>query len=464
MRKTKEVKTMLQQNNSSEMIDATPTKTLFVDILTRDISVKSCILDLIDNAVDSYIRKDINDRRKIKITITKEKFEIVDYCGGIGKKMLINEVFRFGAEDLEKDKYTLGVYGIGLKRAILKLGKDISLKTDDGKEFSLVELNIPKWMKIKGKDYWKIPFKETSTSKLKEDEKPYTKIIIKDLYPSIKEKLDLASFLNELRDTIHITYTIFITKHIDFFLNKEIIPPYDILVRDDERYKPAKIVDTFEEIEIQIICFIDIGGGKRTTKELGKRGWNIFCNDRLILHEDTSPITGWTGEKSDLPKYHPIYNEFRGLVFLSSNNPSKLPLNTTKDGLDDDTRIYQYVLSKMIKTARPIIDYLSKKYDEEKSTMEQIDEKMKSEEKEDEQSDKESEKDAKYVKISELKGPSEFKAPERKKLKTKFVNIIYKKPKQIVEKVKKSLKVTSNKDVGKRTFEYYVDLEDLKDE
>lgn len=39
------------------------------------------------------------------------------------------------------------------------------------------------------------------------------------------------------------------------------------------------------------------------------------------------------------------------------------------------------------------------------------------------------------------------------------VNISYKKPKADVERIKKSLEVSTNKEVGIKTFEYYLDSE-----
>lgn len=49
------------------IIDATPTKQLFIDILTRDLSLRACILDLIDNSVDGYTRRKYKDKRVIKV-------------------------------------------------------------------------------------------------------------------------------------------------------------------------------------------------------------------------------------------------------------------------------------------------------------------------------------------------------------------------------------------------------------
>ena len=447
---------MADENLELDEIDATPTKRLFIDILTRDITVKHCILDLVDNSVDAYIRNDLTERREIKLHISKNEFRISDNCGGIEYNFLKENVFRFGAEIFQREKPTLGVYGIGLKRAILKIGRIIKMETDDGIKFCNFDLNIDEWEQT---NIWKIPLHSSDSQTDSPNSDKYTKIIINDLYDNIQEKFDLESFINEMKKSIHITYSFFILNNIDFYVNDYKIEPYILEVRSDDQYQPVKINESYDDIDIEIICYID-PRKTRTTLELGQRGWNIFCNKRLILVEDISPTTGWTGDKAELPKYHSIYNDFRGIVFLQSADPSKLPLNTSKSGIDEETPIYDYVRNLMIKTARPLIDYLSKKYDEERTNLDVIEEKMEDEDNKEENEDDE----ITFVSLDEINVGSTFKAPVKKEPKIKFVNISYKKPESLVKNVKKSIDARSNKLVGEKTFDYFVDLEGIEDE
>ncbi|MDD4898379.1 MAG: ATP-binding protein [Methanocellales archaeon] len=448
---------MTEERGKMDLIDAAPTKRLFIDILTRDISVKACILDLIDNSVDAYIRNELTDRREIRLIICKDKFTIFDNCGGIEYNFLKDKVFRFGADLFETDSPTLGIYGIGLKRAILKIGKKILMETDDGNSFCKIDFDVNEWQKS---DDWKIPFEYFENSKLSPDEKPYTKIVVKDLHDNIKKKFDLDSFITDIKETIHITYTIFISNNIDFYVNDDNrIEPYILEARYDERYSPVKSRDSIEGVDFEIVCFIDPIEG-RAKRELGKRGWNIFCNKRLILVEDTTETTGWTGSREDLPKYHSIYNEFRGAVFIESKDPSKLPLNTSKTGLDTETSVYNYILNKMVITARPLIDHLSRKYDEEKDTLDEIENKVQK----DELVEEGGLVGAKYVNLDQIEVGTEFKAPERPKPKIKMATIIYKKPEKIVKKLKERFGVRSNTKVGEETFEYYIDTEEIEDD
>ena len=447
---------MAAEEMTKGKIDASPTKKLFIDILTKDISVKACILDLIDNSVDSYIWNEISDRREIRLNISKNQLEIFDNCGGIERDFLKTEVFRFGA-DIKRNKPTLGIYGIGMKRAILKMGETILMETDDGRNYCKIQWNIDEWSKS---EKWDIPF-EYGDSRPPANKKGYTKIVVKDLYDTVKNKFDLDSFINEIKEAIHTTYTFFIEKNdIDFFVNNEArIEPYLGSIR--VQYEPTRFEDSINGVKFEIISFIDPHEGKRTKKELGKRGWNVFCNKRLILAEDTTETTGWSGPP-ELPKYHPIYNEFRGLVFIQSEDPSKLPLNTSKTDLDIETPIYEYIRNKMIQTAKPLIKHLSQKYLEDKTTLDEIENKIQKRETGTEE--EEIAIEVKHLRLDEITVGSVFKAPEKPKPAIKMALIKYKKPKKLVEKVKKYLDVRTNEEVGEETFDYFVDLEGIEDE
>ena len=80
----------------TEKVSFRPTKRLFIDVLTRDISIRDCILDLLDNSVDSYTRHKISETRDVHLKFGEDSFEIMDTCGGVSKQDLKNEVFRFG--------------------------------------------------------------------------------------------------------------------------------------------------------------------------------------------------------------------------------------------------------------------------------------------------------------------------------------------------------------------------------
>src|SRR5258708_31807430 len=100
-------------------------------MFTRDITLEDCILDLIDNSMDSYLRtRQIDIKAEvfgqgegatpphpgdIRIEFSPERFTITDNCGGIDRNAAANEVFCFGHTRDAKPPGGLSVYVIGLK-------------------------------------------------------------------------------------------------------------------------------------------------------------------------------------------------------------------------------------------------------------------------------------------------------------------------------------------------------------
>ena len=85
--------------NESFTIKASPTKELFIYMLTRDIPLIRAILDLVDNSVDGATRTQSGDDYSnfwIRIKCSKDRFSISDNCGGISVTLARDYAFRFG--------------------------------------------------------------------------------------------------------------------------------------------------------------------------------------------------------------------------------------------------------------------------------------------------------------------------------------------------------------------------------
>ena len=84
--------------SSHGTVDASPTKELFVEMLTRDVRLAMAILDLIDNCIDGALR--LREQPpfhglEVKITFDDNHFNIQDNCGGIPLKLAREHAFRF---------------------------------------------------------------------------------------------------------------------------------------------------------------------------------------------------------------------------------------------------------------------------------------------------------------------------------------------------------------------------------
>ncbi|MGM5483047.1 MAG: ATP-binding protein [Nanobdellota archaeon] len=128
-------------------VRAAPTKEFFIEILTRDIELIRVIPDLIDNSIDGALR--VNqplEKSQVRINFTEREFVIEDNCGGIPRNIGQNYAFRFGRAT--KDNlidFSIGQFGVGMKRALFKLGKKVYIETMTNSDHYKIEMDVNKW-------------------------------------------------------------------------------------------------------------------------------------------------------------------------------------------------------------------------------------------------------------------------------------------------------------------------------
>ena len=137
-------------------------------MLTRDIKLEEAILDLLDNCVDGILRsKGVESDRPYEgnwadISFGGGTFSIIDNCGGISWE-LSQYAFRMGRDPKREPDAAgvVGVYGIGMKRAIFKMGKSCEISTRSGEDEYEVSIT-PEW--VDDEDNWNIPVAPKDTS------------------------------------------------------------------------------------------------------------------------------------------------------------------------------------------------------------------------------------------------------------------------------------------------------------
>jgi hypothetical protein len=112
-------------------IDAAPTKDFFISMLVRDIELIPAIADLVDNSLDgarNLRSEECYDGLEVDLIVTPDKFVIEDNCGGIELKTAKEYAFRFGRpEGFPPVDRSIGQFGVGMKRALFKLGSEFSV-------------------------------------------------------------------------------------------------------------------------------------------------------------------------------------------------------------------------------------------------------------------------------------------------------------------------------------------------
>jgi hypothetical protein len=131
------------------IINGRPTKTFFVNMITRDITIRDAILDLLDNSIDgaSRINKDDYSGLFIKITVNNNEFVLEDNCGGFSLEIARNYAFRFGRPESAKVVGgTVGRFGVGMKRSLFKMGKSFEVESKSEIDHFQVDINVANWL------------------------------------------------------------------------------------------------------------------------------------------------------------------------------------------------------------------------------------------------------------------------------------------------------------------------------
>ena len=368
---------MAQEHTIYEPVSAAPVKSLFVSMLTRDIKLEEAILDLLDNCVDGILRSKHVESDKpyegnwAEISFGEGTFSIADNCGGIPWE-LKEYAFRMGRDPKREPeaKGVVGVYGIGMKRAIFKMGKSCEISTRSGNYEYEVSIT-PEW--IDNEDEWKIPLSPNSTS-MDEDG---TTIIVGDLHEGIAARFeeDRESFQAELLELISSHYSSIIDKGFKVSVNGKVVKSRlrgllfaDARTTSDEAIQPFiykaktdKNVEVFVAVGFTMPIpsqgeAIDEQEEKRYSTE--EAGWTVICNDRAVLYCDLTELTGW-GE-AGIPRYHTQFIAVSGIVEFRCDDPAELPTTTTKRGVDASSILYLQIKNKMREGMKLFTDYTNR--------------------------------------------------------------------------------------------------------
>lgn len=444
--------------NKSKAV-ANPTKAFFVRMITRDITLEDCILDLIDNSVDGAWRNEGSrpmgldettdlSSFSIEIVAKPDHFSIADNCGGMTLDDAVEHAFSFGRPASDHgDAYSIGVYGIGMKRAVFKLGRKISVrstfKDGNGSRLSFeVPIDVEDWMRNDDPPW---DFDIVEAEDLNENG---VEIVVNELTSGSSTSFDSPAFLQNLKRTIARDYSLHLDRGLTITLNGEPITRWEIELRDGDDFSPMRI-EYEDEADGDLVKIEMIGGmaappPDSSDPDIGdegerRYGWYVVCNGRIVLAADKTSITGWGTE--GWPQWHRQYSGFIGIIIFTAENAAALPLTTTKRSVDTSSEVYRHARPKMREVTRAWIDYTN-------SRKQALDEA------------KIAEAAAKPVKLRALPRREQVTLPRYVAKPVERVgNIGYSVPVVQIKKLARAMgkSTLSYRDVGLRSFEYAYD-------
>ncbi|WGM32572.1 ATP-binding protein [Brevundimonas sp. NIBR11] len=431
-------------------ISAMPTKAFFVDMFTKDIALDQAVLDLLDNSIDGARamfgeNAETYDGRVVRIELSRDRFRIWDNCGGFDKERARKYAFRFGRPvEAGKLRSSIGQFGVGMKRALFKFGREFTVHSATQGEQWAVYVNAEEWEK--DDQDWHFPWEDFAPEAPISATNPGTEIVVKNLRPAVANTFGSKYFENQIIALIKSKHRGFIAKGIEVFVNDIRVQPLELLVVNDAKLSPFVEEIVFADQGVADVRVRIIVGLGDSLPRLA--GWYVVCNGRLILDADRRDITGWgvvedSVTKTGIPGFHNQYARFRGIISFDSEDSTRLPWNTTKTDVDQDNPVWQSARERMIALMRPVIDFLnSLDRDIEEHTRERspllkfVQERA-------------------YSRFEHIVGEKTFDPPAREDLGEviRWVKIQYSRTTDDVEFLKGALRVGSAKAVGEKTFD-----------
>lgn len=429
---------------NANVIHADPTKDFFVNMITRDIALEDCIFDLLDNSIDGARRSrgeaTTFDGYEARLKFNGAGFELSDNCGGILLSDAIDYAFHFGRRtDQEEVNGGIGLYGIGMKRALFKMGRDITVESHAADESFSVKVDVDEWAQRKE---WDFDFDVIPKADVRG-----TRIDIRKLNVGVEVLLGDQVFRNNLSKLIARDYSFFIAQGFRIFVDDHQIRSlgYQLRTNDDLHPFVEEYID--EGVRIRIVAGLidelaDDIPEDLLPKDVERYGWYVVCNDRVVLAGDKTNETIW-GEDG-YRVWHPQYNGFAGFLFFNAEDQRKLPWTTTKRELDNSSPLYRRSLGKLKVVTDQFVQYTQRR----KLDMEAA---------------KEAEKPASQINVFSYKptATQSLRLPTFARTvptQPAPLNIAYKRKAADVKAVKDHLQnqTISLREIGELTFEYYL--------
>jgi histidine kinase/DNA gyrase B/HSP90-like ATPase len=302
-------------------IDGTPEKRMFWSIIS-DYDLKTGLCELIDNAIDIWLRTDKRSPPTIEVLLDADRqlISVKDNVGGVKFEDLYLLLAPGGSKN-DPAAEVIGIFGVGSKRAGIALGEQVDIRTRFKSGQSL-ELNITReWLESED---WRLAAYE-----IPEIERGTTQVEISRL-----RRPFVSTDIGALRAHFGQTYCWFIRDGCVIEINDVPVDPEDF---ENWSY-PKEFCPKAAAFEVEVPnegkVRVEIIAGliRDRVAEEDNYGAYFYCNRRLIVKELKSREVGYfSSQEAGVP--HPDASLCRGIVKLQG--PARLmPWNSTKNGIN----------------------------------------------------------------------------------------------------------------------------------
>lgn len=310
-----------------DTLDATPSKRIFHSIIA-DYDLNRSICELVDNGIDVWVREGKKKNIAVKIFLNKEQQTITveDNAGGL-KKSELSFIVGPGQTGSNLIDETIGIFGVGTKRAVVALAQDIKIKTRYPREKGHQVEFDDSWL---GNESWELPVFEIDGIG-----EGATIIELVRLRLQITDEI-----ISQLRDYLSTTYAKFLKQGgVVIHLNDhKILPKFFENWAYPPTYSPRRYTGTLKAKDGRLIKVEAVAGLTReSSPAAGEYGVYFYCNNRLIARALKTFDVGFTKGFAGLP--HPKVSLTRVLISLSGD-PTSMPWNSSKSDVSTKHEVF----------------------------------------------------------------------------------------------------------------------------
>lgn len=333
-------------------IDLSPDKQIYRSAAV-DVDPVDAIEELVDNALDNWARESNRvDNVNVNITAENGKTIVKDDTGGLDRDD-IKILFALGQTFQEDIEGSIGAYGIGAKKALVRLGESRIVKSrsrnyDTGYGFRVDE----EWLESEN---WEVEVEEFDDL-----ESGVTELVVESSTTVWDE-----GRITELKRRLGRTYQRFIQGQIPqggrvkISVNgEEITPPEEpdwSFTRFDglhpRRYSGIELHP--KEIDDPVRMTVTVGLMREASSQ--KSGTSIFCQQRLVTENETGEVGGFgsVGE-GKIGNFTQHNNRLKVIVDLETDGDSaELPWDAQKSTIDTHDPVSRVMFDWLRRIVRP---------------------------------------------------------------------------------------------------------------
>jgi len=324
------------QKREAGLLDGTPEKRMYWSII-GDYDIKTGTCELIDNAIDLWMEAKAQHKILIEVDLDPERqlITIKDTAGGV-KEEDLRLLVAPGASSNSPDAETIGIFGVGSKRAVVALAESVTIKTRHaGAKSYQIDIDSD-WLQSPD---WRIPHFE-----IPDIEEGVTTIDLSALRKSFDEN-DVKNLVAHLGET----YAWFLRNaKCRIKVNGGLVKALEFdswaFPRGFEPRKASFAVDLKGHEKVNIEITAGLIHDRDPTGE--NYGVYFYCNRRLIVKEVKIREVGYfVTSEAGVP--HPDASLCRAIVKIEGS-AKLMPWNSSKSDINFGHPIFQAIRPTLI--------------------------------------------------------------------------------------------------------------------